>query len=55
MKNATNSATWSPRRVGVSVMNSRNAKNEASPKSTITPVLPKTNAAPISATITHQA
>ena len=55
MKNAQASARWSPRRVGVSVMNSRNAASEASANSTITPALPKAKARPMTATIHHQA
>src|SRR2546426_4055023 len=36
-------------------MNSRSAKNDTKRNSTITPALPKTNARPITRTITHQA
>src|ERR1043166_1660841 len=49
------SASWSPRRVYVRLMNSRKAKNDTNRNSTITPVLPSRNATPIVSTITHQA
>ena len=46
---------WSPRRVGVSVTNSRSARNERSAKSTVAPITPVATAAPKTATISHQA
>jgi hypothetical protein len=41
--------------VGVSVMNSRSAKNDTSPNNTITPMRPNRNAMPMRTTIAHQA
>src|SRR4051794_11093741 len=55
MKNAAESATWSPRRVGVRVTNSRNAAKDANPNKTITPVGPMAKATAMNATMIHQA
>ena len=54
-KKASESARWSARRVGVSVMNSRSAKKEMKPNMTIVAILPSTKAAAKIATMPHQA
>src|SRR5262245_55123637 len=54
-KNTQNNARWSATRVGVSVMNSRNAQNDKQPNTTAVAIGPKQKAAASTAHSSHQA